>query len=82
MIRVYRLLHRMVKSSAAAAAKYLPSTAEASDTGAVSSSWSVRFCRSSQIRRMVKSGHSSMFKSVSWDRKDRRSPDRFFRLER
>ena len=34
-------------------------------TGAVISSWSVRFCRSSQIRRMVKSGHSSMFKSVS-----------------
>ena len=53
MIRVYRLLHRTVKSSTAAAAKYLPSTAEASDTGAVISSWSVRFCRSSQISRMV-----------------------------
>ena len=43
-------------------ARYLPITTPDTDTGAVSSSWSVRLRRSSAMERMVRMGMSTMNK--------------------
>ena len=41
-------------------ARYLPATTPVTVTGEVSSSWSVRLCRSSDRDRMVKIGTATM----------------------
>ena len=49
-------------------ARYLPITTPDTDTGAVSSSWSVRLRRSSAIERMVSTGTATSSTTITLTR--------------
>lgn len=60
MMRGHRQAMATGTANTVSMAKYFPSTTAVTDTGAVSSSWSVLVWRSSAMERMVRMGTTTM----------------------